>query len=154
MTDPDKPVAGTPHVPTNAPAPPPGPDPAPDTPTVAYAPPPPPPPARPGFVQRARGWAPAGALGMLAAGLIGGLVGGGVVAVTGSFGDDDDRRHGTVNIQFPGERGRWHGPHMEGPVEEYYGPRYRFREPRMEQAPPQPVPTQQAPAPATPSPTS
>ncbi|WP_460302613.1 hypothetical protein, partial [Actinocorallia aurea] len=119
------------------------------------APPPPPPyradgavaggPPRPPLTARVRGFLTPGVLSLLGAGLLGGLVGGGVVAV--AVGGDDD--HDVIRVEFDrGDRG-WsgRGDRGEGGRGDWYVPDQRPFPvlPQMPGEGPVPAPTQTAP---------
>ncbi|GAB3683777.1 hypothetical protein GCM10027589_53230 [Actinocorallia lasiicapitis] len=140
MTEPpDKPVAGTPE-PAAAPAPEPA---AFETPPAAV------PPKRRRFSGVVRGAGGAGLLSLLAAGLLGGLVGGRVVALTGTFDDDGDhmpKRYAHFDDDERAEPG-WFRP-LPGYDEWPPYPRYREdprpyfpREPRRVFPPEEPLPS-------------
>lgn len=142
----DKPVAGGPGEPPPQPPPPP----------AAPA------PAGPSRWDRVRGWAAAAPLALIASGLIGGLVGGSVVALVGSFDDDDDFPHRYPAVFERGEGPKGYGWDEPFPRERWYrgvppeydrpwGPYYEQR-PRI--APQPTLPSISPPTPTTPSPTS
>ncbi|GAA3216139.1 hypothetical protein [Actinocorallia longicatena] len=151
MTEPEpgKPVAGSPPPPPPAPEPDPLPDPEPAPAPAAVAAPP-----RRRF-ERVRTLAPAGALGMLAAGLVGGLVGGGVVAIAGTFDDGGPEHHKRPFVRVvPDGRWQYGGGQGDGwgrayPVPEQ-GPGFR-RFNRYPEEMPVPAPQPQAPT-ANPAP--
>lgn len=123
------------------------------TPSPAEAPPVVPAPAPSPSPGRFRALVSAAPLAVLASGLIGGLVGGGVVAVAGALGDDGrhDRRH--MVVEFKGQR-----PDRVFPRDGYGGPGWWDGGPGREHVFPRELPVppgspaQPAPAPsATPT---